>query len=120
MPQVEYKKLIDETPGDAGEPSSEIKKRVSRAREIQTNRYKTQTISTNSQMGVRDIKKYCALTNEGKNILRDASARLDLSARAYHRVLKVARTIADLAESQTIENEHLLEALQYRTRKDLL
>ena len=67
----------------------------------------------------RDIRAHCALETAEKRMLEDAAKRLDLSARAYHRVLKVARTIADLAGSEKIKNEHLLEALQFRPRKDM-
>ena len=67
-------------------------------------------------MSVREIKKYCALDDESKSILQQAAARLDLSPRSYHRVIKLARTIADLEGELNIKKEHLLEALQYRPK----
>ena len=111
MPNVEYTKLEEES---ASEKSKSIKKRVSRARETQHKRFKGKTMLANSQMNVRDIKKYAPLGSEEKKILAAAAERLELSARAYHRVIKVARTIADLAGSKEIKKEHLLEALQFR------
>lgn len=117
MPQVEYKKLADDT-STASETSSEIRKRVTKARIQQTKRFRNDNTKTNAHMNLREIKKFCTLDPEEKQIIEDASRRLDLSARAYHRVLKVARTIADLAESEKIKTEHLLEAIQYRPHRD--
>jgi len=73
-------------------------------------------ISTNSEMGVKDLEKFAPLSDKCRNILNDSAKRLDLSARAYHRVIKLARTIADLAESENIAENHLFEALQYRPK----
>ena len=67
-------------------------------------------------MSVREIKKYCALDDESKSILQQAAARLDLSPRSYHRVIKLARTIADLTDERAIKSPHILEALQYRPK----
>ena len=114
MPAVEYKKLEEETGGEA---STAIKKRVTRAREVQKRRFEKAAARSNAEMGLRDLKKFCKLGADEKKILEDASRRLDLSARAYHRIIKVARTIADLAGSSEIKKEHLLEALQYRPQK---
>jgi magnesium chelatase family protein len=94
----------------AGESSDSIRKRVERAREIQISR---QT-KPNVLLGTREIDRYCATDREGDQLLRHALARLLLSARAYHRVLRVARSIADLAEKTTIAAEHIAEAIQYR------
>ncbi len=114
MPAVEYKKLEEEA---GSELSASIKKRVAAAREGQKKRFEKATVRTNAEMGVRDLKKFCKLEMEEKKILEEASRRLNLSARAYHRIIKVARTIADLAGSTEIKKEHLLEALQYRPQK---
>ncbi|HYT47597.1 MAG TPA: ATP-binding protein, partial [Burkholderiales bacterium] len=94
----------------AGEPSSEIAKRVARARELQLARQGT----PNALLGTRDIDRHCGTDRDGDQLLRHALARLLLSARAYHRVLRVARSIADLAGKGTIAAEHIAEAIQYR------
>jgi magnesium chelatase family protein len=98
------------------EPSVDIAKRVVRAREIQVKRFeKFKGVYANAQMPSRMVREVCALNTEGMNILKTAMNRLQLSARAYDRILKVARTIADLAESENIQMEHLAEAIQFRS-----
>jgi len=94
----------------AGEPSSAIKARVERARRAQLERQG----HPNALLEPGAIDRHCATDREGDRLLRHALARLLLSARAYHRVLRVARTIADLAGSATIAAEHIAEAIQYR------
>lgn len=112
---IDHKKLEDEPIGL--EKSKDIRRRVEKARDIQRKRFSGSSILTNAEMSVRDIKKYCALDNESKSILQQAAARLDLSPRAYHRVIKLARTISDLEGASNIKKEHLLEALQYRPKQ---
>ena len=112
---IDHKKLEDDY--NRGETSAEIRKRVEKAREIQKRRFAGSSILTNSEMSVRDIKKYCALDAESKSALQQAAVRLDLSPRSYHRVIKLARTIADLANSNDIRKEHISEALQYRPKQ---
>ncbi|MCL2144773.1 MAG: YifB family Mg chelatase-like AAA ATPase [Endomicrobia bacterium] len=97
-----------------GESSADIKKRVIKAGNLQSERFKNSKIYANSQMSVKDIKKYCALDNGTKSILKNAIEKLGLSARAYDRILKVARTIADLDSSENIKTAHIAEAIQYR------
>ncbi len=101
------------------EPSSEIRKRVNRAREIQSERLKSlcadKDIFCNAQLTERLSEKICELSEDAKTLLRFAFEKTGMSARAYSRVLKVARTIADLAESERIEEDHILEAIQYRS-----
>lgn len=118
MPQVEYKKLSDDTDTYRGSSSKEIAERVEGARRIQQERFRGTAVLTNSQMGIRDLRRHATLGTEEKEIMAGAMRALDLSARAYHRVLKVARTIADLSKSNEIKKEHLLEALQYRPRRE--
>ena len=97
------------------ETSKEIKERVNKARKIQLERYKEDnTIVSNSELTPKLIEKYCKLTNNGKKILEMAFEKLGLSARAYGRILKVARTIADLDNKTDIEEEHIAEAIGYR------
>ncbi len=117
MPQVAYDKLSSDI--ETGESSQTVRERVTLAREVQNERFGNARYAVNSEMALRDIKTYCALGDTEKKLLETATKRLDLSARAYHRVLKVSRTIADLATSKNIKKEHLLEALQYRPKKDL-
>ena len=108
---VKYQKLKN----DKKEESSEaIKKRVNRARQIQYNRYQKEGIYTNSQLTPKLIEKYCRLDTQCQNLLENAFNKLGLSARAYSRILKVARTIADLEEKENIEIKHIAEAIQYR------
>jgi magnesium chelatase family protein len=98
------------------EKSAQIRERVVKARNIQTARYSSnENIHCNAQMRSRDLKDYCGLTEAGNTLLKNAMERLGLSARAYDRILKVARTIADLEASINIENQHLAEAIQYRS-----
>lgn len=111
---IDHKKLEDDS--SHRETSQEIRKRVRSAREIQKKRFAGSKILTNSEMSVRDIKKYCALDDDSKSHLQAAATRLDLSPRSYHRVIKLARTIADLAGEHNIKSPHILEALQYRPK----
>ena len=97
------------------ESSKEIRKRVNIARSIQINRYKEHHIFSNSELTPKLISKYCKLSSKSKQILETAFNQLGLSARAYSRILKVARTIADLDNSTNIQTHHLAEAIQYRS-----
>lgn len=112
VPAVPYKELSKDF---CGEPSANIRKRIQNAREIQVERFKKDNIYSNAKMRSKHIKKYCALKPEAQSILEAAMHKLGLSARAYTRILKVSRTIADLAESEQINAEHISEAIQYRT-----
>lgn len=97
------------------ETSKDIKQRVDRARQIQRERYKEEKIYSNSQLTPKLIEKYCKLDKKGRVILQVAFEKLGLSARAYGRILKVARTIADLDGKENIEERHIAEAIQYRS-----
>ena len=97
------------------ETSEKIKSRVNIARKIQQERYKEHKIFSNAELNSKLITKYCKLDKSCEQIMQSAFERLGLSARAYSRILKVARTIADLEESENIQNNHLLEAIQYRS-----
>lgn len=113
---VDYDKLS--TTEQTGEKTNSIKDRVAKARAIQTKRFKgaARKINTNSEMNVKDLAIYAPLTPEIKKLLNESAERLQLSARAYHRTIKLARTIADLEDSDIITTSHILEALQYRPR----
>ena len=113
VPAVSYEALKGR--GD-GETSAEIRERVKQARAFQTKRFsRHRKIFTNAQMRTRDIKRFCELDGEGESLLETAIAQLGFSARAYHRILKVARTIADLDRSEKIRSSHVAEAIQYRS-----
>jgi magnesium chelatase family protein len=110
---VPFEKLTEER---RGEPSHLIRKRVTEAREIQSERFKeNEKVHYNAQMSVKQIRKYCDLNDESKSLLKNAMERLNLSARAYDRILKVSRTIADLETSENISPNHIAEAIQYRS-----
>jgi magnesium chelatase family protein len=112
VPSVGFQDMIKE---DSGAESSEvIRARVLKAREIQRERFKKEKIFTNAEMNTRHLKKYCFIDTESKELLRLAMDELGLSARAHHRILKVSRTIADLASEGSIKPEHVAEAIQYR------
>lgn len=97
------------------ETSEQIKRRVNKARKIQLKRYEDLDIVSNSELTPKLIEKYCILNNESRLILKKAFNNLKLSARAYSRILKVARTIADIDEEENILTKHIAEAIQYRS-----
>lgn len=109
---VDYEELSS---ASRGETSAEIKKRVNETRKVQLERYKDYSIYSNSQLDAGMLQKFCPLGDEENAILRAAFDNLGLSARAHSRILKVARTIADLAGSENIKSEHIAEAIQYRS-----
>lgn len=113
---VDYEKLSNDT--REGESTATIKERVYRARTIQNKRFKNATryIATNSEMNAKELGTFAPLSSDVKKLLNEYAERLQLSARAYHRVIKLARTIADLEGSDAINTPHILEALQYRPR----
>lgn len=110
-PDVSYGELSG---ASSEESSADIKKRVSAARDIQLERYKNDGVLFNSRLSAPLIDKYCLLDSEAKELLKAAFDSLGLSARSYHKILKVSRTIADLEDSDVITSAHLSEALQYR------
>ena len=116
VPRLQFEKL--DSVGK-GEKSSEIRMRVEKARKIQNARFANFPIVTNSEMGSEQIQKFCQLSDACKELLRNAVNTYKLSARAYHRIIKLARTIADLAGRDMIEPMHIAEAVQYRWKTDV-
>ena len=115
VPRVEYDKLSD---ARLGETSAAVKARVEAARERQRARFEGTAITCNNEMGPGELRQYCVLDESSRALMKSAMRQLQLSARAYHRVLKLSRTIADLAGSEAITAAHLAEALQYRPRME--
>jgi len=111
VPRIKYKDLEQQ---QKSESSKEIKERVELARTMQRQRFKKHGVECNAQMTPKLVRKYCLLSSEAKSLLKMAFEQLTLSMRAHDRILKIARTIADLAGSEIIETEHLAEAIQYR------
>ena len=98
------------------EPSANVRERVIKARDIQSKRFEEHPgIYSNAQMSSKLLKEICVISNVGQNLLKTAIDKLNLSARAYDRILKVSRTIADLEDSEEIKPQHLAEAIQYRS-----
>ena len=112
MPAVKYRELRE---ADGGDTSEIVRKRVVTARERQAARYQGEKIHANAQMSTRQVRKYCDLTADCERLLENAVNRLGLSARAHDRILKVARTIADLEGAESIGHAHISEAIQYRS-----
>lgn len=112
VPQVEFSKLSSD---EKGETSAEIKKRVNAARKIQTERFKGTPVTCNAKMTPSQTAMFCKLSESGKKILERCFETMDLSARAYDKILRISRTIADLDGSETIEVRHITEAVQYRS-----
>lgn len=113
VPAVKYKELSSK---ESGEPSENVRGRVTKAREIQTRRFHgRKRLFANADMQSKEIREFCKLDAAGEELLKMAITKLGLSARAYDRILKVARTIADMAGSADIRPEHISEAIQYRS-----
>ncbi len=115
VPRVDYEKLSSER---VGESSATIRARVHAARDIQRKRISSSSsdIICNADMRVGEIRQFCKILDAGQSLMRAAMNQLNLSARGYHRILKLARTIADLAGCEEIQSVHLAEALQYRPK----
>jgi len=113
VPTVKYKDLSSE---ERGETSADIRKRVVSARKIQIERFsQNEHIHNNADMGSKEVREFCRLDSAGTELLKMAMTKLGLSARAYDRILKVSRTIADLENIDTILPQHISEAIQYRS-----
>jgi magnesium chelatase family protein len=118
VPRVEYDKLMSL---ERGESSATIRARVERARTRQAERFaKHPGLFANSDMGVGEIDRFCILSPEARQLIELSVRRMQLSARSYHRILKLSRTIADLADSPNIEVQHAAEAIQYRPRQQVM
>jgi magnesium chelatase family protein len=113
VPRLPYEKITDASPSES---SAEVKRRVEKARSLQTARFGSS--KTNSEMTVVELRQFCLLQPNASNMLRAATSQYSLSGRSLHRLLKVARTIADLAGVEQISEMHLAEALQYRPKQD--
>jgi magnesium chelatase family protein len=114
VPRVDYDKLMGVEPG---EPSASVRERVERARERQRERFSDHPgLHSNADMKPGEIRTLCILTSEARQLLEVSVKRMQMSARAYHRVLKLSRTIADLAGCERIEIQHVAEAIQYRPK----
>jgi magnesium chelatase family protein len=111
VPALKWKEISDNEPA---EPSSAIRDRISRAREIQRKRFMEDGIHSNAQMTSLQLRKYCPLDEASQSLLKNAMEKFGLSARAYDRILKVARTIADLDEKENLESAYIAESIQYR------
>ena len=111
VPRVEYEKLVAPSSPEA---SAGVRDRTERARDVQRARFSDTGLLTNSEMGPNEVYQYCDLDEQAAGLVRSAMQRMQLSARVYHRILKLARTIADLSGDETVGVAHVAEALQYR------
>jgi magnesium chelatase family protein len=114
VPRVPFEKLSSKR---TGESSAAVRERVEAARSVQRERFAGTALQTNSDMGPAEIRKFCPLDATATQLLKSAMQQMQLSARGYHRILKLARTIADLGESEQILTTHIAEAIQYRPRQ---
>ena len=112
--EVPRQRFLDLAKYPVGETSATIRKRVVTARELQKERYRKEGISCNSQLQGKTLEKYCVMTVEANGLVREAFGKLNLSMRSFNKVIKVARTIADLEQSEKIRDNHVAEALQMR------
>jgi magnesium chelatase family protein len=113
VPAVEFREIASKQEGEA---SASVRERIERARQVQQQRFGAKSkVRCNARMTAKQIRTHCTIDEAGENMLKMAMSELHLSARAYDRILKVARTIADLAEAEQIQAEHVAEAIQYRT-----
>ncbi|MDU1643454.1 ATP-binding protein, partial [Peptoniphilus harei] len=112
VPEVNYKDISSER---SGESSEAIRNRVKYVREVQKDRFKDETFKYNSEIPENKLKRYCALDNNSEKILELAFKKYGMSARTYNKILKIARTIADMDGCENIKEDHVLESIQYRT-----
>jgi magnesium chelatase family protein len=112
VPAIQYSDLTSQIPGES---SAVIRSRIEAARALQRERYGKSKAICNARIGAKQLKAHCQLGEDGEGMMRMAMTELNLSARAYDRILKVSRTIADLAGEENIRAEHVSEAIQYRT-----
>jgi len=113
VPRIEYDKLADDS---LGEGSEKVRARVERGREVQRGRFKGRRLAANSEMTVVEVREFCKVEGSAQGLLKAAMKQFSLSARGFHRILKLSRTIADLDGVEVIGANHLAEALQYRPR----
>ena len=114
VPLVDFMELTSQT-ANTGESSSAIRERVAEARSIQVDRFKSAGFTTNSAMGARQFRDHCQLDSESTGYLENAMEQMNFSARAHDRILKVSRTLADLAGKENISGNEILEAIQFRS-----
>ncbi len=114
VPHIDYEKLADNR---LGESSAKVQARVTASRERQLKRFAGTRLTSNAEMTPTEVREFCQLEDTGQSLLKAAMKQMYLSARAFHRILKLARTIADLEDTGTIKAHHIAEAIQYRPRR---
>ena len=117
VPSVETQKLVGKDK-EKRDSSKSIQKKVQKARDIQTKRFADTKIKSNSEMSTRSVRKFCPLSPECRTMLMSAVASMNITARSYFKVIKIARTVADLDAQKSISTNHLAEALQYRPKEN--
>jgi magnesium chelatase family protein len=114
VPHIEYEKLTEDKPGESSE---KVRARVKAAHEIQLERFRGINLKCNADMTPKEVKEFCTAEPAAQSLLRAAMKQLHLTGRAFHRILKLSRTIADLEHSGIIKTHHMAEALQYRHKE---
>ena len=115
IPRIDYEKLVDDS---MAEHSENVRSRVQEARARQTKRYADSVLTCNAEMSASDIRQFCKIDAAAQSLMKTAMKQIHFTARGFHRTLKLARTVADLDNSDLINTNHLAEALQYRPKTD--